>query len=291
MRIVDSFIFYNELDMLESRLEYLYDHVDQFVLVEGNYTFAGKPKPLFFQENRERFEKYADKITARVYKFPEECDFGSSWNLWKLQTDYISECLEAYEDADIIHVSDLDEIPNPNKFQEIKDLIQNHPRTVVSPLMLLMYYNLNTKTTNYGQPYWVSSYFARKDFIKEMGAYNIRFRADHYDKVLDDVSDLEQLSKLAEESIFGPVYDEILLDNGGWHLTYFMTEEQIKIKLESFAHSEFNTDFHKNVERLKECLKEKKDLFGRQGHDMETINPQEYFSEEFLRCFGKWSAQ
>jgi Glycosyltransferase family 17 len=290
VKMIDSFIFYNELDMLEARLEYLYDHVDQFVIVEGNYTFAGKPKPFFFQENKERFAKYADKITARVYTFPEECDFGSSWNLWKLQTDYISECLEEYDDSDIVHVSDLDEIPNLNKLQEVKELLQNS-QLVVSPMMTCFYYNLNTKISNYGQPYWISSYFAQKAFIREKGAYNLRFRADHYKNVLSDVSDLDQLSKLAEESIFDPVYDETFLDDGGWHLTYFMTEEQIKIKLESFAHSEFNTDYHKNIERLKECVTEKKDLFDRKGHEMETINPQQYFSEEFLRCFGKWSVQ
>ena len=290
MKIVDSFIFYNELDMLESRLEYLYDHVDQFVIVEGNYTFAGKPKPLYFEENKKRFSKYADKITARVYKFPEECDFSSSWNLWKLQTDYIIDCLESYDDSDIVYVSDLDEIPNPNKFQEVRELLST-PQTVVSPLMTCFYYSLNTKTSNYGQPYWISPYFAQKGFIKETGAYNLRFRADHYKNLLNDVSDLDQLFKLAEQSIFSPTYDEVFLDDGGWHLTYFMTEEQIRLKLESFAHSEFNTDYHKNIDRLKECLTEKKDLFGRQGHDMETINPHEYFSKEFLNCFGKWSTR
>jgi hypothetical protein len=36
MKIYDCFTFYNELDLLELRLEELYDHVDHFVLVEAS---------------------------------------------------------------------------------------------------------------------------------------------------------------------------------------------------------------------------------------------------------------
>ena len=39
--IVDSFIFYNELDMLEFRLTELNDVVDYFVIVEATHTFSG----------------------------------------------------------------------------------------------------------------------------------------------------------------------------------------------------------------------------------------------------------
>ena len=35
-------MFFNELDLLELRLEYLYDSVDYFVIVEGRQTHSGK---------------------------------------------------------------------------------------------------------------------------------------------------------------------------------------------------------------------------------------------------------
>ena len=63
IKIIDCFIFYNELDMLEFRLEELNDVVDRFVIVESTKTFVGKDKPLFFSENLQRFEKYLPKIT------------------------------------------------------------------------------------------------------------------------------------------------------------------------------------------------------------------------------------
>ena len=61
-KIVDAFTFYNELDMLEIRLAELYNVVDFFVLVEATETFQGSPKPLYFDQNRARFKKYAKKI-------------------------------------------------------------------------------------------------------------------------------------------------------------------------------------------------------------------------------------
>ncbi len=61
-KIVDCFLFFNELELLTVRLEELYDHVDYFVLVEAAETFRGNPKPYIFEENKARFQKYLSKI-------------------------------------------------------------------------------------------------------------------------------------------------------------------------------------------------------------------------------------
>ena len=62
----DVFIFYNELDLLEIRLNILYNHVDFFIIVESNRTFTGKNKPLYYKENKDRFIKFHDKILYHV---------------------------------------------------------------------------------------------------------------------------------------------------------------------------------------------------------------------------------
>ena len=66
MKIFDTFTFYNELDLLELRMEILGDVVDYFVINEANITFTGKEKPLYYFENRERFKKWEDKIIHHV---------------------------------------------------------------------------------------------------------------------------------------------------------------------------------------------------------------------------------
>ena len=51
MKVYDCFLFFNELDLLEIRLNELNDVVDKFVIVESTESFSKKKKPLYFQEN------------------------------------------------------------------------------------------------------------------------------------------------------------------------------------------------------------------------------------------------
>ena len=45
--IYDCFIFFNEFDLLEIRLNELDNIVDKFVLVEANFTHSSKEKPYY----------------------------------------------------------------------------------------------------------------------------------------------------------------------------------------------------------------------------------------------------
>ena len=46
--LIDSFLFHNEYDILEGRLEYLNDIVNFFVISEMDIMFSGKTKELNF---------------------------------------------------------------------------------------------------------------------------------------------------------------------------------------------------------------------------------------------------
>ncbi|KAJ3258097.1 hypothetical protein HDU77_002425 [Chytriomyces hyalinus] len=61
-RVVDVTLFSVELDMLELRIRELMHVVDVFVIAEAPFTFTGKPKPLVFAENRDRFNFAKSKI-------------------------------------------------------------------------------------------------------------------------------------------------------------------------------------------------------------------------------------
>jgi beta-1,4-mannosyl-glycoprotein beta-1,4-N-acetylglucosaminyltransferase len=70
--IYDCFTFFNELDLLELRLETLAHVVDYFVIVEADKTHAAAAKPFFFEENKNRFSKYLPKI---IYAKPIDLSF------------------------------------------------------------------------------------------------------------------------------------------------------------------------------------------------------------------------
>jgi hypothetical protein len=58
MKIHEVIYFTHELDMLEAHLEEHSEFVDKFIVKESPCLWSGPEKPLFFQENKSRFDKY-----------------------------------------------------------------------------------------------------------------------------------------------------------------------------------------------------------------------------------------
>lgn len=116
----DCFTFFNELDILEMRLNILDPYVDFFVIVESKETFSGKTKPLYFAENKERFKKWEDKIIHIALEIPMK-EFNSAFDRAYYQKETIKDalCFNAKaNNEDIIYYGDVDEIWKP---QNIKD--------------------------------------------------------------------------------------------------------------------------------------------------------------------------
>jgi len=111
-RIYDCFIFFNELDLLEIRLNELDPVVDRFVICEASATFRGKPKPLHFKENRERFQPFLKKIVHVVVdEMPKGRETESDYfKKEKFQRNAIRRGLGDARPEDLIALSDVDEI-------------------------------------------------------------------------------------------------------------------------------------------------------------------------------------
>ena len=238
MKIIDAFVFYNELEMLNYRLETLYHHVDYFVLVEATYTHNGIPKPLYFGENKERFSKFLDKIKHVVVDdFPhkKKVSDGRQWENEAYQRDCGVprglKLIPNIENDDYVICSDLDEIINP---EIIKDIRNNKMTADVYSLeMDFYYYNL----TNY------------------LGKWN----APSLVKV-----------KIAMQSCCRWVVSTPI-QNAGWHLSYFGDSKFIQNKLAHFGHQEYNNDEYTNEEHIKKSIREGRDLFNRENVTIKKI--------------------
>ena len=66
MKIFDVFPFFNELDLLEIRLNLLDPYVDYFVISESTKTFQGAEKELYYLNNKDKFEKFNHKIIHNI---------------------------------------------------------------------------------------------------------------------------------------------------------------------------------------------------------------------------------
>lgn len=137
--IYDCFIFYNELLMLDFRLNQLSDYVDKFVIVEANRTFTGKPKKLFFKENIDQFSDFADRIEHIVVSdLPKHLQ--NPWILETHQRNAMLRGLNSASENDIIFMSDVDEIPDIEHILS-HDLQGNIYR--LNQLFFYYFFNLN----------------------------------------------------------------------------------------------------------------------------------------------------
>ena len=136
-KIYDCFIFNNETDLLEIRLNILNDYVDHFVIIESSETFTGLKKKLSF--NVENYPKFKNKIIYGIInKFPNN---GTAWENESYQRNYILKLLEGANLEDFIMISDLDEIPN---LENINFL--NYPEKLIVFQQRLFLYKLNYST-------------------------------------------------------------------------------------------------------------------------------------------------
>jgi beta-1,4-mannosyl-glycoprotein beta-1,4-N-acetylglucosaminyltransferase len=204
-RVFDCFPFFNELDIVEMRMNILNDVVDYFVISEGNSTHSGKAKPYIFEQNKQRFEKFWDKIIyvkADLPKFE-----GDAWVLERYQRDCLMKGIsEKARDGDILLISDCDEIPNP---QIIRDYKPN--QGLMGLDQKLYYYYLNCYQGNWNQakilPYTL--------FKKGMSPCQVRYT------------------------------EGAMIPNAGWHFSYIGSPQVVREKIEAFAHQEYNTDEQK----------------------------------------------
>jgi beta-1,4-mannosyl-glycoprotein beta-1,4-N-acetylglucosaminyltransferase len=234
MKIVDAFIFYNELDMLQYRLSLLYDIVDHFILVESTRTFIGKSKPLYYQENRERFSRFQDKIVHVVVDdLREHPSKQEVWDNERFQRNCIDRGIRqlSLDSRDIIIIGDVDEIPDDSTLLTLQR--QNVRVEYANLLQDFYYYNLTCKN-------------AQKWHLAKLCCY------EYY------VDVLQRTPQKCREIIAN---QHVKL--GGWHLSYFGGAQFIRNKIENFSHQEFNSPEFTDIERIDEKIKKGEDLFSR----------------------------
>jgi beta-1,4-mannosyl-glycoprotein beta-1,4-N-acetylglucosaminyltransferase len=227
MAIYDCFTFFNELRLLDLRLGMLHKHVDYFVLVEAVKTFTGTDKPLYFNENKLRYEQYLHKIIHVVID-PWEAEF--------FQRNAILRGLANALPEDWILISDVDEIPSPEAIRRLHEL----------------------KGNSYG--------FRQRLFYFRLNFMNISGQADLVWTIAKRRSVLTAPNSARDErELHFYKYGGSLI-NGGWHYSYLGDQSNFFAKIKAFSHQEYNTPEFLNAVDLQKVLSDGRDVFGRPGH-------------------------
>jgi len=227
MKIFDCFTFFNELELLDLRFMTLDAYVDYFVLVEANKTHTGGVKDFIFEQNKDTFSNYLDKV---IYVKVDDLPTYSRSNIWvpeNFQRSCIERGITSAKSGDKIIVSDVDEIPNPDVF--IQHL---HKDTPIILEQKLYYYYVNCLQ----KQLWTGSYVTTK------GCYN-------------------SLQKLREEALTTLAHTAV--PNAGWHYSYMGGAEKIRLKVENLAESHVIIDRVGSITEITEKMTNQKDLWGR----------------------------
>ena len=195
MKIFDCFMFFNELELLELRLMTLYNVVDYFVLVEAGTTFTGNEKEMYYEKNKNLFEKYSDKI---IYISVDKLPYSDAWENEFYNRNLIIQGLSSANDNDYIIISDVDEIPNPDAILEGI----NNNYDIFKLKQKLFYYYVNCIQNQE----WFGTVVIKKKYIK---------------------------SPQDARSFSGRNIK--IIDNGGWHYSFLGDKDRIKLKLESYS--------------------------------------------------------
>jgi len=238
-KVIDCFTFYNELEILELRLRELYDTVDKFILVEAEKTHKGENKRFIYEENQWRFQEWIDKIIHVKVYYPSS--INEAWGREKFQRNSFMPTLYSLglSDKDVIFISDVDEILNPERVDFIR---KSYDLNCINKMEMTTYFGsfYNREITNK----WYHPKVVNWGTLKGMTPDNCRLN-----------------------------FDCQWWENGGWHLTYFGGAERIANKLENFAHQEYNKDEFKNIDHIEKSISEGKDLFG-EWRKFERIDPE-----------------
>jgi beta-1,4-mannosyl-glycoprotein beta-1,4-N-acetylglucosaminyltransferase len=262
--VYDCFPFFNELDLLEIRLNVLSSVVDKFVIVEADRTFSNQPKQLFFEQNKNRYAEFLGKI---IYiKLTEYLVLETPWMFEDYQRNMIMEGLKNCVPEDIILISDLDEIPNP-------DIIKYYKKNGIFQLEQTMCcYFLNYR--NILQKYWYGTRILTYNDILKNTTENHSYS---YSDTL-----IESLNQGCTPTKIRMIKDFPVIKNGGWHFSYLGGIEQIKYKIKSFSHQEFNNEGFLNDVILKRKIKHGIDFFRPKDHRFIPVKITTKYLPEYI---------
>ena len=280
-KIYDCFNFFNELDILELRLNILYDYVDYFVIVESSVTHSGQPKPFYLEENKERFSKFWDKIISfKITDTPEDFmnlsntgffdseldkvhhyirtqtnrfnrntqpDYGRDF----FQKESVRRALSNCSEDDVIIISDADEIPNPETLKDLKSLSLGDTIYSLSQPMYSYYLNMLSDSD------WHGSKMGLYKNVKELSFNEIR-------------NDSNLTTKIP---------------NGGWHFSFMGGEEMVRKKITSYSARDLVND--QVLSSIKNNMDNDQDVFFR--GKLTKVEIDKTYPDYILNNLGKYN--
>ena len=266
MAIYDCFTYFNEDVILDIRFHTLYKFVDKFIIVEATRDHSGREKKLNFDINY--FKKFSNKIIYIVVDdIPEKVNlhkkkgYHSNFVRENYHRNCISRGLSKCLDDDLVMISDADEIPNLLNLDQFK---KNNKFSFFRQKFFKYKFNkacvYNDKEkklfkTEFAD--WIGTGICLKKYLKSpQWLRDERLKAQ---KILFFNSN-NKFNKFKHFFKYNFLLPKII-ENGGWHFSSVMTPQDLRVKIESFSHGEFNNEKYKNIKNIEDKINSNIDVF------------------------------
>lgn len=221
MRIVDCFPYFNEKELLELRINLLYDHVDKFIICDADRTHSGKPKPFLCKDVLNELNLPQDKIQVIEVNLPlGDNSPSSTWIRERMQRNEASKFIE---EGDIVFVSDCDEIIDPKHLRYHAEIAAKHPNNILRIPLTFLNARADLKVCDeHGNPKtWNSAYFCLHNHLQKY--------------TLSEIRESHTLQNQIEyENIFAT--QDGIIEELGWHFSWMGDINRMKTKCNSFLH-------------------------------------------------------
>jgi len=265
--IIDAFPFFQEIELLKVRLEYLGERVDRFLISESNIDFAANKKPYYLTKEIISGLPFSDKITVirsefsdskinLIFKFSKKLKWRKPlWRIQLKQRNILQKEISMVSSRGILLFGDLDELPNANDINFCISALQKNPDKIYTFNQLPLVYNLSTQSRIED---WPGTVVCNLEKAKNLTPNKLRKRRS-----------LECAA------------------GGGWHFSYFGDSTQIQRKVVSLAPSEKHFEFQNTCESdVEKLVSNDRDPFNvsrvRRGH----ISLKNY-PDDLIRAFKK----
>ena len=266
MKIIDSFMYFDEDMLLDIRLHTLNKFVSKFIICESTFRFNGLKKKLNF--DIKKFTKFKDKIEyivcdhqpknllsiidkdghiTKKEKIIENAQIRETF-----QRNFCLNKIKQFSEEDLIIINDLDEIPNLNNF--------SYKNKITIFKQKMFYYKLNLEYPDFD---WMGSKICKvKHLIGPQWLRSVKAKKYPFWRI-DVLFNNKKYSNLN------------FINSGGWHFTNIMSPEMMDLKMRSFAHHVEYEESGYNSDKLKKLIQSKKVLYNHSADKKDSNKFQE----------------
>ncbi len=137
--LYDCFLYFDEKELLELRVNLLKDIVDGFIITDGNLTFKGDPKPFTCLDTIRELGLPEEKIQVLHVELPSKEVAPNPWVREYAQRDALAVGMRLTPPDSVFFFSDVDEIPKPEAVLQAVEIAKANPDRCVRLSMHMFY--------------------------------------------------------------------------------------------------------------------------------------------------------